>query len=411
MKSGKYIPPHLRSALAPPTSQGVEVIDGVSVLESASLEQSEGLEFKSLPIPNTNSYSYSFWLTIHDRQIFNTMEDMNWIAVLLRGEKMERTPGIWLCPDSNLLHVKLDTDKAKNKGIEWSKGALPLNSATHVAVVVDNNSGYLTLYLNGFQDCSYNICFDKYGRRIMNFLPGSGSLFVNTNPWYHGSSSHFEHLQVFGTALTEEQVRDIMMRHAKPGFVPTRLPRFTRRRGAEYSIGGTTFETTTFDTLATANQRGVGASGVTRAQDVDNKEDDDDDNSSLASDMSFLTISSNAFGPDLALSDGKIGERMERDFFQGPRTANDIRSTLSAAVAVAAPDAANFPPPPPAEHRHPPNTSFVDVASSSQYETDGDSAQDSAGVVVPPLDTPSIFSGLLAERVVTQNVYRALTRE
>jgi len=28
MKSGKYIPPHLRAALAPPTSQGADVIDG-----------------------------------------------------------------------------------------------------------------------------------------------------------------------------------------------------------------------------------------------------------------------------------------------------------------------------------------------------------------------------------------------
>jgi len=167
----------------------------------------------------STSYSYCAWICIHKR------EENQFVSLLHHGEgEFIRCPGIWLHNLSNQLHVRVDSNKQTNQGIDWSKSELPMNEAVHIAVIVDQTTKSLSLYLNGVLDVSYDILKDD----DEVFLVGSNQgCYLGKDLWHGGSDVTFEDVVMFPYAITDELfLKGIMMRsRSSDSPLPVPLPR------------------------------------------------------------------------------------------------------------------------------------------------------------------------------------------
>ncbi len=121
--------------------------DNVSVLLGPPTDAFD-LVNKSFPVKNSDEgleFSYSVWIYIQDWT-------RGWKNIFVKGDKTEgagsssaRAPGLWLYPDTNALHARINTFASPNEGCDIKN--IPLQKWVHIAYVLNNRT--VDMYIDG----------------------------------------------------------------------------------------------------------------------------------------------------------------------------------------------------------------------------------------------------------------------
>jgi len=121
--------------------------DNVSVLLGAPTDAFD-LKDKSFPVKNSDEgleFSYSVWIYIQDWT-------GGWKNIFVKGDKTQnagsssaRAPGLWLYPDTNALHARINTFASPNEGCDIKN--IPLQKWVHIAYVLNNRT--VDMYIDG----------------------------------------------------------------------------------------------------------------------------------------------------------------------------------------------------------------------------------------------------------------------
>jgi hypothetical protein len=119
----------------------------VSVLMGAPADAFD-LKDKSFPVKNSDEgleFSYSVWIYIQDWT-------RGWKNIFVKGEKTagagtnsSRAPGLWLYPDTNALHARINTFASPNEGCDIKN--IPLQKWVHIAYILNNRT--VDIYIDG----------------------------------------------------------------------------------------------------------------------------------------------------------------------------------------------------------------------------------------------------------------------
>lgn len=121
--------------------------DNVSVLLGPPTDAFD-LKDKSFPVKNSDEgleFSYSVWIYIQDWT-------RGWKNIFVKGDKAQgagsssaRAPGLWLYPDTNALHARINTFASPNEGCDIKN--IPLQKWVHIAYVLNNRT--VDMYIDG----------------------------------------------------------------------------------------------------------------------------------------------------------------------------------------------------------------------------------------------------------------------
>lgn len=119
----------------------------VSVLLSSPADAFD-LKDKSFPVKNSDEgleFSYSVWIYIQDWT-------RGWKNIFVKGDKTDgagtngaRAPGLWLYPDTNALHARINTFASPNEGCDIKN--IPLQKWVHITYVLNNRT--VDIYIDG----------------------------------------------------------------------------------------------------------------------------------------------------------------------------------------------------------------------------------------------------------------------
>lgn len=149
----------------------------------------EGLEF-----------TYSFWIYIHN---WNYRRG-EWKNIFIKGDDKgdalgseNRAPGIWLYPNTNDLHARINTYANPNEGCDIKN--IPLQKWVHISMVLNNRT--VDMYVDGKLERS---C-------VLMGVPklNEDKLHVATDGGFMGKISK---LQYFKNALTPDKIYEIYVR-------------------------------------------------------------------------------------------------------------------------------------------------------------------------------------------------------
>jgi hypothetical protein len=121
--------------------------ENVSVLMGAPADAFD-LKDKSFPVKNSDEgleFSYSVWIYIQDWT-------RGWKNIFVKGDKTDgastnsaRAPGLWLYPDTNALHARINTFASPNEGCDIKN--IPLQKWVHIAYILNNRT--VDIYIDG----------------------------------------------------------------------------------------------------------------------------------------------------------------------------------------------------------------------------------------------------------------------
>jgi hypothetical protein len=119
----------------------------VSVLMGAPTDAFD-LKDKSFPVKNSDEgleFSYSVWIYVQDWT-------RGWKNIFVKGDKVDgagtnsaRAPGLWLYPDTNALHARINTFASPNEGCDIKN--IPLQKWVHIAYILNNRT--VDIYIDG----------------------------------------------------------------------------------------------------------------------------------------------------------------------------------------------------------------------------------------------------------------------
>jgi hypothetical protein len=119
----------------------------VSVLMGAPADAFD-LKDKSFPVKNSDEgleFSYSVWIYIQDWT-------RGWKNIFVKGGPTDgagtnssRAPGLWLYPDTNALHARINTFASPNEGCDIKN--IPLQKWVHIAYILNNRT--VDIYIDG----------------------------------------------------------------------------------------------------------------------------------------------------------------------------------------------------------------------------------------------------------------------
>ena len=119
----------------------------VSVLMGAPADAFD-LKDKSFIVKNSDEgleFSYSVWIYIQDWT-------RGWKNIFVKGDKTDgagtssaRAPGLWLYPDTNALHARINTFASPNEGCDIKN--IPLQKWVHIAYILNNRT--VDIYIDG----------------------------------------------------------------------------------------------------------------------------------------------------------------------------------------------------------------------------------------------------------------------
>jgi hypothetical protein len=102
----------------------------------------------SFPVKNSDEgleFSYSVWIYIQDWT-------RGWKNIFVKGDKTSgagtnssRAPGLWLYPDTNALHARINTFASPNEGCDIKN--IPLQKWVHITYVLNNRT--VDIYIDG----------------------------------------------------------------------------------------------------------------------------------------------------------------------------------------------------------------------------------------------------------------------
>ena len=195
--SGKYIPPHLRNKTINTTSVLTLSNPNTLILDGAKGVYVVPEHFFAL-IDNNVTYTYSIWILLESR-------GKGWCSVLHRGyAEFDRCPGLWLCAESNKLHLRVSSFNDKNFGIYESKSSIEIGALSHIAVSVDGIKKSIQLYVNGEFDCE-KILDDETD----TFVPGRGPLYLGRDIWHASSILHLSKFLFYNEAKSAEDIKTL----------------------------------------------------------------------------------------------------------------------------------------------------------------------------------------------------------
>jgi hypothetical protein len=106
------------------------------------------LKKKSFPVKNSDEgleFSYSVWIYIQDWT-------RGWKNIFVKGDATDgagtnsaRAPGLWLYPDTNALHARINTFASPNEGCDIKN--IPLQKWVHITYVLNNRT--VDIYIDG----------------------------------------------------------------------------------------------------------------------------------------------------------------------------------------------------------------------------------------------------------------------
>ena len=104
------------------------------------------LKDKSYPVKNSDEgleFSYSVWIYVQDWT-------QGWKNIFVKGtsgagSNSARAPGLWLYPDTNALHARINTFASPNEGCDIKN--IPLQKWVHIAYVLNNRT--VDIYIDG----------------------------------------------------------------------------------------------------------------------------------------------------------------------------------------------------------------------------------------------------------------------
>jgi len=106
------------------------------------------LEFDRSKVPNSDQgleFSYSVWIYIQDWT-------RGWKNIFVKGSKGStgatagnRAPGLWLYPDTNALHARINTFASPNEGCDIKN--IPLQKWVNIVYVLNNRT--VDIYIDG----------------------------------------------------------------------------------------------------------------------------------------------------------------------------------------------------------------------------------------------------------------------
>jgi len=115
----------------------------ISVLLDSPVDAFD-LKDKSFPVKNSDEgleFSYSVWIYIQDWT-------RGWKNIFVKGDTSEnssRAPGLWLYPDSNALHARINTFASPNEGCDIKN--IPLQKWVHITYILNNRT--VDIYIDG----------------------------------------------------------------------------------------------------------------------------------------------------------------------------------------------------------------------------------------------------------------------
>lgn len=143
----------------------------------------EGLEF-----------TYSVWIYIQDWT-------KGWKNIFVKGDKnagpltgSARAPGLWLYPNTNALHARINTFASPNEGCDIKN--IPLQKWVHIVYVLNNRT--VDIYIDGKLERS---CVLR-GVPKLNSQP----VYVAQNGGFFGKLSNLEY---YTTALSPDRIASI----------------------------------------------------------------------------------------------------------------------------------------------------------------------------------------------------------
>jgi hypothetical protein len=104
------------------------------------------LKNKSYPVKNSDEgleFSYSVWIYVQDWT-------QGWKNIFVKGatgggSNSTRAPGLWLYPDTNSLHARINTFASPNEGCDIKN--IPLQKWVHITYVLNNRT--VDIYIDG----------------------------------------------------------------------------------------------------------------------------------------------------------------------------------------------------------------------------------------------------------------------
>ena len=119
--------------------------ENVSVLLDSPTDAFD-LKDKSYPVKNSDEgleFSYSVWIYVQDWT-------QGWKNIFVKGtsgagSNSARAPGLWLYPDTNALHARINTFASPNEGCDIKN--IPLQKWVHIAYVLNNRT--VDIYIDG----------------------------------------------------------------------------------------------------------------------------------------------------------------------------------------------------------------------------------------------------------------------
>ncbi len=151
-------------------------------------------EFK---IDNSNQgleFTYSVWIFIQDWT-------RGWKNILVKGDKNSgagtastRAPGLWLYPDTNALHARINTFASPNEGCDIKN--IPLQKWVHITYILNNRT--VDIYIDGKLERS---CILKGVPKLNN-----NPLYVCDNGGFFGKISN---LVYYKYAIKPNEVYDL----------------------------------------------------------------------------------------------------------------------------------------------------------------------------------------------------------
>jgi hypothetical protein len=121
--------------------------NNVSVLLESPADAFD-LKDKSFVVKNSDEgleFSYSVWIYIQDWT-------RGWKNIFVKGDKSDgagtnssRAPGLWLYPDTNALHARINTFASPNEGCDIKN--IPLQKWVHITYVLNNRT--VDIYIDG----------------------------------------------------------------------------------------------------------------------------------------------------------------------------------------------------------------------------------------------------------------------
>jgi hypothetical protein len=189
-----YVPPFRRSRAPNPPNLLVDLIG-----EELLIDGNKGIYV--LPEENldsSTSYSYSQWMVINSRS-------SGWCSIIHRGyTEFHRCPGLWLCPDSNHLHLRVSSSQDVNFGKSKSNRSLDIGVPAHITIVVNGSTKQIQLYIDGVLD------FEKsLPGKTDEFLPGRGPLYFGRDMWHAPSNMLISKFRYMNKSITSHEVRDL----------------------------------------------------------------------------------------------------------------------------------------------------------------------------------------------------------